>query len=162
MFAKHVERVLAHEGGYIFHSQDPGGATNFGITQRVAREHGYKGNMRALPRATAIAIYRKSYWNAVKGDLLPAGIAFQVFDAAVNHGAGNAIRWMQRAANVADDGQFGAVTLGAVLGTPVTDMVLRFNAERLTFYTNLTTFSTFGRGWVRRIAANLRYAAEDN
>ncbi len=162
LFSKLIERVLAHEGGYVDHPADPGGATNWGITERVARAHGYKGHMRNLTRAQAISIYRADYWNRVRGDQLPPAIAFQVFDAAVNHGAGNAIRWLQRAAGVADDGQLGPVTLAAIMRACPVDLVLSFNAIRLDFYTSLSTFGTFGRGWTRRVAGNLRLAVQDN
>lgn len=161
VFGDYIERILAHEGGFVDHPADPGGATNLGITERVARAHGYKGAMRSLPRATAIAIYRRGYWDAVKGDQLPPAVAFQVFDAAVNHGPGNAIRWLQRAVGVANDGRIGPITLGRTLSLPPTDVVLRFLAERVKFYTDLSTFPTFGRGWMRRVAGNLRHAAED-
>lgn len=161
-FNTFVDRVLKHEGGYVDHPSDPGGATNFGITERVARAYGYKGHMRNLPRETAIAIYRGQYWNAVKGDQLPSAFAFQVFDAAVNHGVGNAVRWMQRAAGVADDGKIGPMTLGAVMKANPADLVLAFNAIRLNFYASLSTFGTFGKGWTRRVAGNLQLAAEDN
>lgn len=161
-FDRLIGRVLAHEGGYVDHKSDPGGATNFGITERVAREWGYKGHMRDLPREVAVAIYRKQYWERVQGDKLPDAVAFQVLDAAVNHGTGNAIRWLQKAAGVAEDGSIGPVTLAAVRKADPDDLVLMFNAIRLDFYTSLTTFATFGRGWTRRVAANLRLAAQDN
>ena len=161
-FSEAVERVLAHEGGFVDHPSDPGGATNFGITERVARARGYKGHMRDLPRQTAIEIYRAQYWAPVQGDKLPDAIAFQVMDAAVNHGVGNAARWLQRAAGVAEDGVIGPVTLAAVRNADPADLVLRFNATRLDFYASLSTFSTFGRGWTRRVAENLRLAAVDN
>lgn len=161
-FDKLIGRVLAHEGGYVDHPKDPGGATNFGITERVAREWGYKGHMRDLPREVAVAIYRQRYWERVQGDKLPDAVAFQVLDAAVNHGTGNAIRWLQKAAGVAEDGSIGPVTLAAVRKADQDDLVLMFNAIRLDFYTSLTTFATFGRGWTRRVAANLRLAAQDN
>lgn len=161
-FDRLIGRVLAHEGGYVDHPKDPGGATNFGITERVAREWGYKGHMRDLPREVAVAIYRQRYWERVQGDKLPDAVAFQVLDAAVNHGTGNAIRWLQKAAGVAEDGSIGPVTLAAVRKADPDDLVLMFNAIRLDFYTSLTTFATFGRGWTRRVAANLRLAAQDN
>jgi lysozyme family protein len=83
-------------------------------------------------------------------------------DAAVNHGIGNAIRWLQRAADLADDGIVGPRTLARVGDCDAADLVLRFNAERLDFYTKLSTWGTFGKGWARRVAGNLRHAAEDN
>ena len=110
----------------------------------------------------AVDIYRRDFWQRVRGDELPREFAFQALDAAVNHGIGNAVRWMQRAAGVADDGVIGPVTLAAVQRAQPADLVLRFNAERLRFYAKLTTFGTFGRGWVNRVAGNLDHAAADN
>lgn len=155
------DRLIGHEGGYVNHPNDPGGETNWGITLRTAREAGYSGAMRELTREEARAIYRVAYWNRAKADQYDPAIAFQLFDAAVNHGIGQAIRFLQRAVNVADDGAVGPVTLAAVHAMPVTDVLSRFNAERLEFYTKLTTWPTFGKGWARRVAGNLRYAAED-
>lgn len=160
-FDKFINRILGHEGGYVNHPADPGGATNWGITERVARQHGYTGDMRLLPRATAIEIYRVDYWVRIQGESLPPSVAYHVLDAAVNHGAGNAIRWLQRAAGMADDGKLGPLTLGAVRSMAAVDVVLLFNHERLHFYTKLSTWGSFGRGWTRRVADNLKYSAED-
>lgn len=155
------ERLIGHEGGYVNHPDDPGGETNWGITLRTAREAGYSGSMRELTRAQAKEIYRTAYWARARCDEYDGAIAFQVFDAAVNHGIGNAIRFLQRAAGVADDGAVGPVTMAAIKAMTVTDVLARFNAARLTFYTNLSTWPSFGRGWARRIAGNLNYAADD-
>lgn len=160
-FEEFIERILGHEGGYVNHPSDPGGATNWGITERVARQYGFTGDMRYLPRAKAIDIYRQGYWNRIRGDSLPPSVAYHVLDATVNHGAGNAVRWLQRAVGVADDGQIGPITIAAVRERPAVDVVLLFNAERLHFYTRLSTWNTFGRGWCRRVADNLRYSAVD-
>ena len=160
-FDKAFERLIGHEGGYVNHPNDPGGETNWGITKRTAREAGYIGSMRELTREQAREVYRDAYWNRARCDEFDGAIAFQVFDAAVNHGIGNAIRFLQRAVGVADDGVVGPVTMEAVKAMPVTDVLARFNAARLTFYTNLSTWPDFGRGWARRIAGNLNYAADD-
>lgn len=156
------ERLIGHEGGYVNHPDDPGGETNWGITLRTAREAGYTGSMRDLTRDRAREIYRVAYWQRARCDEFDGAIAFQVFDAAVNHGIGNAIRFLQRAVGVADDGTMGPVTMAAVKAMSVTDVLARFNAARLTFYTNLSTWPTFGRGWARRVAGNLNYAADDS
>ncbi|KAB7767620.1 glycoside hydrolase family 108 protein [Xanthomonas maliensis] len=153
-----IERVLSHEGGYVNDPQDPGGETQWGISKRSYPQL----NIRALTRADAIAIYRRDFWARVQGDKLPDEFAFQALDAAVNHGIGNAVRWMQRAAGVADDGVIGPVTLAAIAIAQPADLVLVFNAIRLEFYAKLETFSRFGRGWTTRVAGNLRYAARDN
>ena len=158
MFDYFIERVLSHEGGYVNDPRDPGQETRWGISKRAYPQV----DIRNLTRAQAVDIYRRDFWQRVRGDELPRGFAFQALDAAVNHGIGNAVRWMQRAAGVADDGVIGPVTLAAVQRAQPADLVLRFNAERLRFYAKLTTFATFGRGWVNRVAGNLEHAAADN
>ncbi|WP_375592161.1 glycoside hydrolase family 108 protein [Chitiniphilus eburneus] len=160
-FNQAFERLIGHEGGYVNHPSDPGGETNWGVTKRVAVENGYTGPMKALTREQAKRIYKTAYWDKAKCERLPGAIAFQLFDAAVNHGIVNGTRFLQRAAGVADDGVIGLKTLAAVSSADVADVLLAFNAERLAFYTQLSTFSTFGKGWVNRVAGNLRYAAED-
>lgn len=155
------ERLIGHEGGYVDHPQDPGGETNWGITKAVAREHGFQGSMRDMTREQAKAIYKVAYWDRARADEYDFAIGFQLFDAAVNHGIGTAIRFLQRAVGVADDGRVGPVTLRAIAAMPVADVLARFNAERLEFYTKLPTWPTFGKGWVRRVAENLRYQAKD-
>lgn len=157
-FDSFIDRVLSHEGGYVNNPKDPGGETQWGISKRS-----YPGlNIRTLTRAQAVEIYRRDFWQRAQCDKLPKALAFQMLDAAVNHGMGNPIRWLQRAAGVADDGQIGPVTLAAVRRADENDLLLRFNAERLEFYASLSTFASFGRGWTRRVAGNLRYAARDN
>lgn len=160
-FDKAFDRLIGHEGGYVNHPRDPGGETNWGITKRVAMEAGYTGSMRDLSREQARRIYKVAYWDRAKCDAYDPALAFQLFDSAVNHGIGNAIRFLQRAVGVADDGVVGPRTIAAVGAMSVTDALMRFNAERLEFYSKLSTFDTFGRGWVNRVAGNLRYSAED-
>jgi len=151
-FDQAFHTLLGHEGGFVDHPNDPGGATNWGVTERVARAHGYTGHMRDLPVDTAKAIYRKDYWDAVRAEELPAAIRYAVFDAAVNSGPRQAIRWLQRAVGVRDDGVIGPVTLGAVRGANPEQVLRRMLAQRLRFMTGLSNWPTFGRGWARRIA----------
>ncbi|WP_311515287.1 glycoside hydrolase family 108 protein [Oligella urethralis] len=155
------ERLISHEGGYVYHTHDPGGETKFGITKRTALAHGYTKPMRDLTREEAKHIYKVAYWQRAKADQYSPAIGFQFFDAAVNHGPGQAIRFLQRAVHVADDGIVGPLTLQAVNKMSVTDVIARFNAERLEFYTKLSQWPHFGKGWTRRVAGNLRYSAED-
>ena len=95
------------------------------------------------------------------GQTHPA-IKLQLFDAAVNHGRGNAIRFLQRAVCVADDGIWGPVSQKALESKDHNDVLLRFMAHRLKFWASLRTFDTYGRGWTRRGAENLLLAAQDN
>ena len=112
-FDKAFEKLLGHEGDFSDHAADPGGQTRFGVTEAVARENGYTGDMRELPVDLAKRIYRQRYWDAVRADDLPAPVRYPVFDAAVNSGPGQAVRWLQRALGVADDGRIGPITMGA-------------------------------------------------
>ena len=161
-FTAFIDRVLSHEGGYVNHPKDPGGETKWGITKRTALANGYTGAMRDMTRAQAVEIYRSAFWQRYQCDELPESLAYQLLDACINHGYGNAARMLQRAAKVADDGQIGNITLAAVASLPENDLLLRFNAERIRFFARLATFNTFGRGWMRRVADNLDHAAGDN
>lgn len=157
-FDEAFERLIGHEGGYVDHPSDPGGRTNHGVTERVARAHGYQADMRDLPLETAKEIARAEYWDAVRADELPDAVRFDVFDAAYNSGVKQAAKWLQRAAGTDDDGQIGPMTIAAANGVAGYRLLARFNGHRLQFYTDLTTWPTFGKGWSRRVAANLKDA----
>lgn len=144
--------LLGHEGSFVDHPSDPGGATRWGVTERVARSNGYTGDMRQFPVELAKAIYRRSYWAAVRADELPALIRYDVFDAAVNSGVSQAVRWLQRALGVADDGRIGPITLAAARSANPEAVKRRMLAQRLRFMTDLSTWPSFGRGWARRVA----------
>lgn len=151
-FDQAFDILLKHEGGFSDHAADPGGKTRFGITEAVAREAGYRGDMRELPLDLAKRIYKSRYWDAVRADELPEAVRYAVFDAAVNSGPIQAIRWLQRAVGVRDDGVIGPITLGAVRATDPQVLLRRMLSARLRFMTDLPTWPTFGRGWARRIA----------
>ena len=144
--------LLGHEGGYSNHPADPGGQTRYGITEAVAREAGYRGDMRELPIDLAKRIYKARYWDAVRAEELPEAVRYAVFDAAVNSGPRQAIRWLQRAVGVTDDGIIGPRTLAAVRAADPERLLRLVLAQRLRFMTDLPTWPTFGRGWARRIA----------
>jgi lysozyme family protein len=145
-------KLLGHEGAYSNHSADPGGETMFGITIAVARANGYTGPMRQLPQTEAKRIYKALYWDKVQADALPDRVRYAVFDAAVNSGPGQAIRWLQRALGVADDGHIGPITLAYTRQADPEALARKMLAQRLRFMTNLTAWSSFSRGWARRIA----------
>ena len=151
--------VLRHEGGYSNHAADPGGATNFGITERTARAHGYSGDMRDLPLSMVQEVYRKSYWERCRCDDLPDGCRLDVFDAAVNSGVTRASIWLQEVVGAAPDGKIGALTVEAASKRDGKDIGRKLTAKRLRFMTQLSTWQTFGKGWARRIADNLEYGA---
>ncbi len=161
-FAPLFDRLMVHEGGYVNHPNDPGGATKWGVTERVARKYGYKGDMRNLPKSTANEIAKKLYWEKVHGGQLDKAIAWQVLDASYNHGVRRSIKFLQKAVGVKADGIIGDITLNAVNSMNKNDVIFLFNAERLEFYASLRGFKSFGRGWTRRVAGNLRFASRDN
>jgi lysozyme family protein len=149
-------KLLGHEGGYSNHSSDPGGETMWGVTIAVARQHGYTGPMKDLPVATAKDIYKKMYWDAVKAEELPPVLRYATFDAAVNSGVSQAVRWLQRAAGTTADGLIGQQTLKAVNSLAPESVLMRMIGHRLEFMAGLSNWPAFGRGWSRRIASMLR------
>lgn len=151
-------RLMGHEGGYSNNPADPGGETMWGVTARVARRQGYAGPMRDLPIDTAKQIARAEYWEPLRLDDLNASIRFDLFDACYNSGQTQAVRLLQRALGVKDDGILGPVTTAAAAQMDPGRLVARFNGWRLDFMNNLPTWPTFGRGWAQRIAENLKEA----
>lgn len=150
-FETAIKHVLQIEGDYVDHPSDPGGKTRFGITEAVARQAGYRGDMRELPLDLAKRIYREEYWNTIKADELPAGIRLVMFDAAVNSGVGQAIRWLQRAVGATDDGVLGPKTMASLGALSADGVRMRLLAQRLRFMSNLPNWPAFGRGWAKRI-----------
>lgn len=121
-FDRSLRLVLAHEGGYVDHPRDPGGATNMGITRGTLSiwlgRSATKSDVRHLTVQTAGRIYRANYWAPVSGDDLPAGLDYVVFDAAVNSGPKRSVKWLQGALGFAGrdlDGAMGNKTLAAAL-----------------------------------------------
>ena len=144
-------KLIGHEGGYVHDQRDPGGETKFGISKRS-----YPAlDIADLNVDDAKAIYKRDFWVRAQCDRLHPDLAFQVFDGAVNSGIGNSIRWLQEAAGVAVDGVVGPLTLRKVGDMDVPIIIARYNGVRLKFMASLSTFDVFGRGWARRIAANL-------
>lgn len=152
------DRLMGHEGGYVFDRRDPGGETNWGISKRSYPLL----NIKALTRDQAKAIYRRDFWDRIQADKLHDGVAFQLFDFAVNSGIETAVRAYQRALGVADDGHFGPLSLRAAQQASESDQIMRLSAERLDFMRRLSTWPAFGKGWAGRIAGNLRFGAEDS
>ena len=153
-----LRMLLAHEGGFVNHPSDPGGMTNLGVTKAVYEAWvGHpvdEKTMRSLTPADVAPLYRKKYWDVVRGDELQAGLDYTMFDYAVNSGAGRAIKALQRCVGVAADGGFGPTTMAAVAqfkdhGTK--QLIEEVNDERLDFLKSLKTWPVFGRGWERRV-----------
>ena len=157
-FDSAFDRLIGHERGYTAGVGDPGGETNWGISKRSYPQL----NIKRLTREEARAIYLRDFWNRIDAGSLYDGVAYQLFDFAVNSGIETAVRAMQRAAGVADDGHWGTVSARAAAGMTEPDLIMNINAERLEFMTRLDNWNVAGRGWARRIAGNLRYGATDS
>jgi lysozyme family protein len=156
-FESAIERVLAQEGGYVNHPDDPGGETQWGISKRSYPSL----DIKALTRDQAKAIYQRDFWARIHADELPGAIAFAALDFAVNSGIETAVRYLQRVLGVADDGHWGAVTKAAAASANEAKTLLRYLAERLDFMRRSSKWPVFGNGWAGRIAQDLRYAAQD-
>lgn len=151
-FDQCFDKLISHEGGYVNDSRDPGGETKYGISKRAYPQV----DIKALTLDTAKAIYKRDYWDRAQCDKLPPQLAYLLFDAAVNSGIGQAIRFLQRAVNLADDGVLGPLTLAAVQRMDVESIASRYLAQRLEFMTKLSTWDTFSKGWARRIADQMK------
>jgi lysozyme family protein len=168
-FDQAFDRLIGHEAGFTDDPKDPGnwtgGRPNAG--ELKGTKYGIAANtypdvdIKNLTLDQAKAIYYRDWWLKTGADEIDPAITFQLWDFAVNAGMSTAKRALQRAASVADDGQIGPRTIAAVKGMSVTDVLMRFNAQRLRFYASLSTWPTFGKGWVNRVASNLDYSAED-
>ena len=152
-----LKQVLKYEGGYVNHPQDPGGATNRGITQAVynswRRSRGLPiRSVKLITGEEVKAIYRQNYWDKVRGDELPIGIDLAVFDYAVNSGVSRAAKLLQSLVGVKADGIIGPATLRAVSAHQfgLTDKLCN---ERLKFLKSLHHWRTFGKGWERRVSS---------
>jgi lysozyme family protein len=155
-FDKAFDRLMGHEGGYTNNPADPGGETNWGISKRSYPDTDIKN----LTRDQAGALYLRDFWQPL-GDTHPA-IKGQVFDFAVNSGMQTAIRKLQAAIGVADDGHWGPMSAKALAAMDVNDVLMRFMAQRLRFWVKCSAWPTMGAGWVNRGAKQLEFATEDN
>jgi len=158
IFDTAFERTVGLEGGYSNDPNDPGGETNWGISKRSYPHL----NIKELTREDAKAIYLRDFWNRIHADSLPDGVAFQLFDFAVNSGIETAVRYLQRALRVADDGHWGPVSQAAADRMNEPDMIMNLISERLDYMTRLKNWSVAGNGWARRIAQDLRYGSLDS
>lgn len=157
-----LARVLVHEGGYVNHPSDPGGPTNKGVTQRVYDSYRKgkslaKRSVKSITNDEVADIYDRQYWDAVKGDQLPPGVDYVLFDGAVNSGPSQSIKWLQRALGPLYtgrvDGIMGMGTLTALRSVNNHDALIdRICANRLAFLRALKTWKTFGKGWSARVA----------
>lgn len=166
--------TFQHEAGYVDNPKDKGGPTNFGITQKVARAHGYMGLMQALPKSFANDIYGKDYWNNLYDLISDIRLAFKLFDLGVNCGVNRAVKNLQQAISmirnefalngdsncgniiyITVDGIFGKDTLTAVNQCPANILYKKYCKVQEDFYRNLVdkdkTQKIFLNDWLNRL-----------
>lgn len=159
-----MKPLQAHEGGYSNHPSDPGGSTYRGVTQRTYDAYRKvrtlpTRDVRQMTAAEYTDIYKTFYWNPCGGPSLPSGVDYAVFDAAVNSGVRQSIKWLQRALkgqglyqDGSIDGQFGVQTREAVMEADILQLIQDICNQRLWFLQKLETWPVFGKGWGRRVA----------
>jgi len=159
-FERALSLVLKHEGGYVDHPRDPGGATNLGITIGTAKANRMdldrdgdvdKADVRLIKPANAAPVYKAQYWDRVSGDDLPSGLDYAVFDFAVNSGVSRAAIFLQEIVGVAPDGKIGPLTLKAIAARDPADLIRQLCDKRMAFLKRLSTWGTFGKGWTSRV-----------
>jgi lysozyme family protein len=156
-FERALSRVLKYEGGFSDHPSDPGGPTMKGVIQRVYDAYREqlslpKRSVRHISEIELREIYRRQYWDRIRGDKLPGGVDFVVFDGAVNSGPAQSTKWLQRALGVTADGDMGVMTVNAALAADPSELVDSICDQRLTFLKRLKTWPVFGKGWGARVA----------
>ncbi len=163
-FDKCLAMLLEHEGGYVNNVNDRGGMTNLGVTKRVYDEwigrESTEQEMRDLTPDDVAPIYKKNYWDRVKGDQLPSGVDWCAFDWAVNSGSGRPAKAIQRAVGATQDGAIGNQTLGLVAEKDPKFIIDYVYTVRQAFYESLDDYKHFGRGWSRRNTETLHQAME--
>jgi lysozyme family protein len=163
------DRLIDHEGGFQKHPNDRGNWTSGKVGVGVLKGTKFGISAMSYPHLDienltlddAKNVYWQDFWLRIGCSEFHLAIGYQMFDIAVNSGPGNAVRMLQRAVGVVDDGSVGPMTQEAVVSNDVDDVLCLLNAERLEFCSKLSTWNSFGRGWVRRIAKNLRLGAQD-
>lgn len=155
--------LIGHEGNFTDNPKDPGNWTGGKVGAGVLKgtKYGIAANtypeedIRNLTLARAKELYCRDYWGKLRMDDVPDVVRFDLFDAAVNSGVGQAARFLQRAAGVVDDGAIGPNTLAAVKRMDPQLLDKRMSGYRLRFMADLKVWPDFAKGWARRIANNL-------
>ena len=152
--------VMQSEGGYVWDKDDAGGETNLGVT--IGAWGAYlgrpikPGEMKALTRSDVKPFYKKMYWDKVRGDDLPQGVDYAVFDFAVNAGPGRAAKFLQQSVGATPDGAIGPGTMALVAKATPTDILQKFAQQKEAFYNSLAeenpTQQKFLKGWLSRVA----------
>lgn len=147
--------LIKEEGGFSNDPHDNGGMTMLGVTQKnwqdfVGRPVTEK-EMRALTPDIVKPFYKSRYWAKVKGDNLPSGVDYCVFDMAANSGPFLASKFIQRVCAVTADGIIGPKTLDAINADDPKELINAFCDDRLQFLKGLSDFKYYGKGWTDRV-----------
>lgn len=167
-FDKAFELVVGHEGGFTDDRRDRGNWTSgkIGVGQLKGTKFGVSAmaypnlDIKNLTLDQAKDIYLRDYWNKARCDDLPDGIDYLVFDAAINHGIGNAAKLLQRSVGAVDDGVIGPKTIALVKTKDPKATIKEFAVRRFLFWAGIKTFATYGLGWFRRGVETLITALE--
>ena len=161
------EAVIKSEGGYVNDPHDRGGETNLGVTKKAWADYIGRavadGEMKSLTKDVVQPFYKKMYWDKVRGDELPSGLDYAVFDFAVNAGPGRAAKFLQQAVGVTADGAIGPGTMAAVAKADPKHALDQFSAAKTAFYKGLVdrdpTQQKFFKGWMARVD-HVQHAAD--
>lgn len=158
-FKKALPKFLAHEGGFVNHPSDPGGATNMGVTianyRRYVKRGGTVADLKNITKEQVATVFKRHYWDKVKADDLPSGVDYCVADFAINSGPSRAAKYLQKAVGAAQDGVIGPKTLAAVSDADPRKVINTVCDERLAFMKRIKggqLWKTFGKGWSRRVS----------
>lgn len=161
-FAKALPLFLAHEGGFVNHPNDPGGATNKGVTianfRKYVKPKGTVADLKKISNAQVATVFKRHYWDRVRADELPSGVDYSVGDFAINSGPSRAIKELQKVVGATADGALGPMTMDAVKSADPIFIIKNLNANRLAFMkrirnrkTGKRLWDSFGKGWQRRV-----------
>ena len=157
-FESSLRHVLVHEGGYVDHPSDPGGATNKGVTlavfQRFFGAEKTKDDLKTITDEQLEEVYETGYWDKCRCNDLPDGVDYVVFDQAVNSGPGRSARWLQSAVGATVDGGIGPLTIAATTAHGSVMAIDAMCEARLTFLKSIRDgelWEVFGGGWQRRV-----------
>ncbi len=162
-FSEALRLVLAAEGGRSADPRDPGGRTNFGVTQATydawrLRHHQPRRSVFGIEAEEVAAIYRHDYADPLRFDDLPPGVGYAVLDAGINSGVSRAAKWLETAVGGVADGRIGVACLAACRAADPVRLIDAVCDARLALMRHLPTWAHFGAGWMRRVALVRRQA----
>lgn len=167
-FDEAFKLTIGHEGGFTQNPKDAGNWTGgkVGVGINKGTKYGIAANtypnedIKNLTLERAKQLYKRDFWDKAKCDQLPDGIRFHVFDVSVNSGVSRGVKTLQQALGINADGIVGNQTINAAKSANPDALLSKFYSFRISFYTSLSSFSTFGKGWMNRVANNLKIGAK--